>query len=691
MSTASVTTASTVGASNIPTVSTVQVIDPIEPQPEPVYAATVGPDQNQYYKLEASSKSDAYIAFNNMTTLGKDRAYLDTMELEITAAVSVPVGRLFDPGCLMPVSFPFNSCCDLVKLNINGGAFMNSPLRVIRAKERYWDERKIQESFGNHCPCTKAYLQNELASATYGTVCGMTGYPAPREVLAEQTTLDSPAQFRSRMFNPCTRMGNAWGTYGPNNSSNFSILKENPSTPDEVSGEKETLLITWREPIFCSPLSSRYDATYGRPLYNITSFDISFNMTDLKNMFLVMGRADQTGSATRLDAADYEVHFKSVYICYQVMTVTAPLEHSFTVVPYRRYVPFLTDITSAPDRDGFMPYPELEAGAPSVAAFKITQTTNVYTLNEVPTAIWLFVAPQLDEYQNFHPNGRPFYSITDSARRHEAQDWSEATIHDSFYKDGNAYTNNKLFGFIENVSITCGNTTQILSTASTYDLYRIAKQNGCQDTYEDWARPDPTVRKLVQLGVPVTGEADEFNLQATNRGIPVRAPGCGSVLRLVPGVDIVLPEQNLIPGTNANNLVFQATVTFRISHANPRRIKYAVWTLFEYVGVASITPGNCVITMNPLGDGSAMASAPVTSGSTASDVTQSTAEGSGWLDDVAKGFGIGANALRQSKILSGLAQNINPLAGLALRTLGFGKKDKKDASGGAIMGLGDFC
>lgn len=691
MSTASVTTASTVGASNIPTVSTVQVIDPrIEPQPEPVYAATVGPDQNQYYKLEASSKSDAYIAFNNMTTLGKDRAYLDTMELEITVAVSVPTGYLFDPNCLMPVSFPFNSCCDLVKLNINGGAFMNSPLRVLRAKERYWDERKIQDSFGNHCPCTKAYLQNELGSATYGTVGSMCGEPSSYESLAGSATLDSPAQFRSRMFNPYTRMGNAWGAHGPNTASNFSILKEAPSVPDSTDGGKDTLLITWREPIFCSPLSSRYDATYGRPLYNITSFDISFNMTDLKNMFLVMSRGDSTGPHG-LSSSEYEVHFKSVYICYQVMTVTAPLEHSFTVVPYRRYVPFLTDITSAPTTDGFLPYPEMEANNPSVASFVKTQTTNVYTLNEVPTAIWLFVAPQLDEYQNFHPNGLPMTAVDDSTARAIPGSWAAAAATDSYYRDGNAYTNNKLFGFIENVSITCGNTTQILSTASTYDLYRIAKQNGCQDTYEDWARPDPTIRKLVQYGAPVVGHDDQYNLRSTESGTSARVPGCGSVLRLIPGVDIVLPEQNLIPGTNANNLVFQATVTFRISHANPRRIKYAVWTLFEYVGVASITPGNCVITMNPLGDGSAMASAPVTSGSTASDVTQSTAEGSGWLDDVAKGFGIGANALKQSKILSGIAQNINPLAGLALRTLGFGKKDKKDASGGAIMGLGDFC
>lgn len=637
-----------------PSVSTVQVIDPrIEPQPEPVYANTIGPEQNQFYKIPASGISDSYVTFNNLTTLGKDRAYLDTFELEITADVTFQtddtIGGWVPPphGYFMPISFPFNSVCEQARININGGAFFNSPMSTIRAKERYWDDEKLQESFANHTPCQKPFLQDELASAGFGKTA--------------QMYAGLPQHYRTRMFGQVAD-GYASRASGPLTSTNFSIL-ENYDCEAGTSKTK-TLTVRWREPIFCSPFSSRYDATYGRPLYNITSIDLAFNLVDLRNMFLVLNPSLE----------QYNVHLKDVQLCYQVLTVTAPINHSFTVVPYRRYVPYITDI-NGPNPDG---------SVPADAITHIRATSGVYTLNEVPTAIWVFLAPALSEYQRFDWDGVP----------------EGMTSSDCFFTSTSRHTNNKLFGFMTHISISCGNTTQILNTASIYDLYRIAKANGCQDNFEDWTRANPF--NLYQHQSDYSADDNTFEIDAPAQCVP----GCGSVLRLIPGTDIVLPEQKLTPGANANNLVFQVEAEFDYNGLGSRTRKIALWLLFEYVGVASITPGNCVVTMNPLGNGAIMAAAPTVSGTTSeNEAAPSTTEGSGWLDKIKSALGVANKLAQDTKIISSALKfipGVGEIASNIASQFGYGYKRPRltasiaDSSagsvdGGAVMGLGDFC
>ncbi len=633
-----------------PAVSTVQVIDPrIEPQPEPVYANTVGPDQNQFYKLPASGISDSYVTFNNLVTLGKDRAYLDTYELEITVDVTfhsedsaTNVG-LAPPihGYFMPVSFPFNSVCEQARININGGAFFNSPMATIRAKERYWDDEKLQESFANHTPCQKPFLQDELCCADRGA----------KEDFSNRWF----SRYRTRMFG--SHNGFASRANGPLTTTNFSILEN--YTVNKGSTSDHTLTITWREPIFCSPFSSRYDATYGRPLYNITSIDLAFNLVDLRNMFLVCNTP----------MSKYEVHFRSINLCYQVLTVTAPLNHSFTVIPYRRYVPYITDGNA--DSPGTGVQHDLKI------------TSGVYTLNEVPTAIWVFLAPALSEYQRFNWDG--MVSTIPAA----------ATPQGSFFDAASRHTNNKLFGFLKHISISCGNTTQILNTASVYDLYRIAKANGCKDSFEDWSQVVP-FDEYASTGTP-DAQGDFGSLG------PNLVPGCGSVLRLIPGTDIVLPEQKLTPGANANNLVFQVEATFDYAGLGNRDRRMSLWLLFEYVGVASITPGNCVVTMNPLGNGAIMAAAPTISGTASeNEAAPSTTEGSGWLDKIKSALGVANKLAKDTKIVSSALKfipGVGEIASNIASQFGYGYKrprmpgdDEGGAiTGGAVMGLGDFC
>ncbi|MBO4531767.1 MAG: hypothetical protein J5767_14140 [Paludibacteraceae bacterium] len=616
-------------------VSTVRVVDPrIEPQPDPTYATTISPKQNQFYKIPASGLSNSYITFNNLTTLGANRAYLDTFELEITVDISFD----FASGKLGPrydrwtfESFPFNKCCDEARVNINGGAFFSSPLSYVRAKERYWDAKLINDSYGNVCPITKPYLQSELG--VQSTVDSGDGWTWPVVMMA--AIGDGPWD-----VNLPTRMGQATvgfmkSAMGPNSSCNNSIV-----APYELQ-EHPVIRVTWREPIFASPFSSRMDANYGRPLYNITSMDLAFNMMDLRNMIHI---ADE-------NLVSYRVDIKDIQLCYQVETVPDSFSvPSYTVTPYRRFVPYITDSPS--------PMSTTQDNT------NVTLTSGVYTLNEIPTAIWIFAAPVKAAYQN-----DPADSISISG----------TTV-------ANTWANNKLFGYMTHISISCANTTQILNTATVHDLYRIAKANGCQDDFESWSRIHPYVPRIVK---------DPLDSDAVYSHPGPWCGGAGSVLRLIPGTDIVLPEQELIPGSNADNIVFQVSATFDIPKCAGNYSDYALWILFEYVGVATITPGQCNITMNPLGNGSPATSAPVISGEANTSAT--TAEGSGWLDKIKNAFSKAHQWVKDKKLISKGLSMLPGAYGTVLSGAadalgyGYGAAKRPRLTGGAVMGMGDFC
>ena len=662
-------------------ISTVRLIDPrIEPQPDPLYSVTTGPKQNQFYILPPSGISNSYITFNNLTTLGTDRAYLDTFELEITATITMNIAAGQTQIRPYPFtelwtfeSFPFNKCCEEIRVNINGGAFFSQPLSYLRAKERYWDTKRLAESYANVCPYHKPLLQHESGCKQWVTTNPYLGNLVGHDGSMNIYTLMSTATgYITGGLGLPARCGQSVGKgYAPTEAGvmsapNNSIVPNNyesSMTPPSTT----TITVRWREPIFASPFSSRLDETYGRPLYNITSMDLAFNMQDLGNMIRVVDPV----------VTSYSINLDNVRLCYQVETLppnfSAP---SMTVVPYRRLVPYITD---APD--------EMSTNGTT----HVTMTSGVYTLNEIPTAIWVFAAPTKAALQGNLPDTINYCAFANQ---------SGTSNPTKFNTQSNMYGFNKLFGFMTNISISCANTTQILNTASVHDLYRIAKANGCKDSFEDWSNIDPhsstTWTTLAVNPADTTGPDITYQMPRPFR----RAAGAGSVLRLIPGTDIVLPEQELIPGANANNLVFQVSATFDIPacYGNNYR-KYSLWLLFEYVGVATITPGQCQISMNPLGNGSVMNSAPVVSAAeTAAAAPESTTdmvEGSGLWDKIKSGLRSVSKLAKKTGLVS-KALKFVPHVGDTLSKAasamgyGFGGVKRPRLEGGAVMGMGDF-
>lgn len=647
-------------------IATVKVIDSrVEPQPEPVYVETESPLQNQFYKIPASSCNNNNITFNNLTTLGANRAYLDTFEIEMDVTLTFEVDITGGPGLAHAPrpyewlfrSFPFNRICDNARVNINGGTFFSSPLAHLPVKERYWKQEDITDSYQNHTPCCKAHVASELGVTHPGHYVNFAGM------------LPDTHDARVRIWHELA--GGNWMEFdnGPEGTWNNSIVRienyvmNDPAIPPPAAGQPEdprrrhtTIRVVWREPIFCSPFSSKIDATYGRPLYNITSLDMSFDIMDPRQMIILASDI----------VTSFDVHINNAQICYQVLTVPETIHHDVVTVPYRRYVPF---IASSQGNAHSIP----GDGLPHEISTS-PLSTGVYTLNEVPTAIWLFIAPVKAEYQKY------------------TCDFPGATFTNGDHVNSGAMSiTNKSFGFIDHISLSVGNTTQILSTAEPLDLYRISKANGCQDSFQDWSVPNPLYPTSNFLGINAATGASMF--------APM-APGMGSVIRLIPGTDIVIPGQPLIPGSNAHNAVFKAEVTGTYVNCTGRPIDVCLWVLFEYVGVAAITPTNCSITMNPLGDIQTLPSGTPVLSSTQMQ-TISTLEGAGWLDKLKQWFQAANKYAKDTKIASRVLKQLAPKDGPsvvgeiaeALDHLGYGysRPRKKGVKGGAIMGMGDFC
>lgn len=692
------------------TVKTVQYVDPrIEPQPDPVYDYVIGPTQNQYYKIPASGKSNSNLTFNNLTTLGVDRAYLDTFEIELGVTIQfnlselpkkepikaagdtdvpVPFGGAepAEAAAIVPApdewtfqSFPFNTCCDEARVNINGGAFFSQPMCYIRAKERYMDQWELSKSYENVCPIHKPICQTESGrnfnsaydewqsesfnTPTYYTDPG-THIPYPVRIAATSNGFGVPTRLGAGMYN---FMQSDQGLSGGYNNSIVRLGSPKYDANNKQMGwtnyyydpaRNATIVkVVWREPLFVSPFSSRYDATYGRPLYNITSMDFAFNLMNLGNMIRLANLHHVAGMDKYV--TDYSITIETANLCYQVMTIPPIIQKPLsTLVPYRRFVPYITEYNS---KTGAGAYDDEAVNVIGPNGAKhIEILSGVYTLNEIPTAIWVFCAPTKDLYQN-NPRDEP-----------------PATLSEDNMLAHGCWESNKLFAYMRHINISLANTTQILNTAEPLDLYRIAKANGCQDSYLSWGVDDAVFPKCYAPAL----EADGASI------VQKMYYGAGSVLRLKPGVDIIIPDVPLIPGANANNMVLQVRADFTVPPHSPNLNKYALWLLFEYVGVASISPGQCEITMNPLGTGEIMAVSPVMSAT--SESTEGVMEGSGFWDKAKRAARIAqqiADSGAISKILSAVPGGEKAQKWAEAHGMG-APAGKKRCRGGAVMGRG---
>lgn len=581
-----------------------------------VFNQYVGPLNWEHYKIPASGLSNTQITFANLVTLGTNRIYDSSFQIEYTIELS------FDNGGVTPAPtterlrqimrfhpFPMHWVTDQLRVNINGAACMTRPQENLLQRMMYW-RQKILDKSCSYCPHTKspAILDTPL-------------------VLEELVPVDQG-------------MLNHQMKYGKNGSQNYGTPLNCVSFESDNSGTTTNIRITFREPVLCAPFNQRLDKIYQSPLFNITSIDIVYQLNNLRTMLENCDICDATQDATahltylQNQAVDglanlspaglTSINITSAQLCFNV----ASLPTGMTVPPMLN-LPYYDNVCYVTN-----------ANVPAGTTGEVPLTSGVYTLAQVPTAIYIFVGPN------------------------------------QLYRSEGQITNKLDCGFcpIRDINITMGNNTQILTTTSEFDRYQMALANGLEDvTWEEFTQ------SIIPL--PNTG----------NHGLDPRSynegqHSCKCILRLIPGVDLLIPDRRLVGGTDAEQMVFQVRLTADVTGIPDSMQPYlALWIMFEYCGILTIEPVHASIdmlplkTIPPIGD----IELPSQLAENATGGGEGTnPRGAGIWDLIKTGYRFvkGAWNSRIGKKIRGVADSI--LSGEAPAT--------KMVKGGSIIGGGDF-
>lgn len=574
----------------------------------------VGPLNWEHYKIPASGLSNTQITFANLVTLGTNRIYDSAFQIEYT--VDIDFGNsveLWDPTTIRSNirfhPFPLHWVTDQLRTNINGAACMVRPQENLPQRMMYWRQRILDKSC-NYCPHTKA--------------------PSIQDVPINQTSTAT----RQDLLNFQMR-------YGKNGSQNVGTLlpcvdfNVDNSVVDPAAAEltyHRIVHVTFREPVLCPPFNQRLDKLYQSPLFNITSIDLVYQLNDLRVM---LENAKLCVAANNNVYAQQTVHQLEPHIIQSINISSAQLCFNVASLPTGMTVPSSLD----------MPYYDnvcyvTSSNTTAASTGDIVMTSGVYTLAQVPTAIYIFVAPN------------------------------------QLYRSSACITEQKESGYcpIRDINITMGNNTQLLNTTSEYDRYQMALANGLEDvTWEEFTQPC----------IPLPGTA--ANLYDYAQG----QRGCKCMLRLIPGVDLLIPDKRLVGGTDAEQMVFQVRLTANVDGIPSTMRPYlSLWIMFEYCGILSIAPVHANIDMLPL-----KTTPPIGDIQVPNEVTIDQISGGGegtnprgaGLFDV---FGVLRNGYKLAKRAwnSSIGKRLRGVADDILD----GEPATKSVKGGAIIGGGDF-
>ena len=558
----------------------------------------VGPLNWEHYRIPASGLSNTQLTFANLVTLGTNRLYDSSFQIEYTIEVGL---TKFDPKPhtldflrenLRMQPFPLHWVTDQLRVNVNGAACMTRPQENLFQRMMYWRQSVLDKTC-NFCPHTKAPV------------------------------IEDPPYTISGDASTSIAIPNHWKKYGKNGS-------QNEGTPlpcvDFKFSQPGVLSITIREPILCPPFNQRLDQVYASPLFNITSIDLVYQLNDLRGMFFGSldynwdGQAWEVSSQAVLAPINMEVRITDAQLCFNVASMPAGM-----TVPPILQLPYYDNVCYVTGA-GFT---EQTTGTREI-------TSGVYTLAQVPTAIYVFV--------------------------------SENQLYRSAPRD----VRNMSLPPIRNINITMGNNTQLLVTTSEYDRYQMAIANGLEDV---------TWEEFHQNYIPFPGRTGGMDDHGRLFG---HSSKC--ILRLIPGVDLLIPDKRLVGGTDAEQMVFQARVNVDIDGVPPAARPYlSLWLMFEYCGVLTIEPVHASIDMIPL-----KTMPPIGNVDTTMDTSVEAAHGGGEGTNP-RGAGIWDWITGGYKAIKGLWNSgIGKTVRGAIDNVLDSQPPTKKVSGGAIIGGSDF-
>ena len=562
---------------------------------------------------------------------------------------------LFKDDMLYFRPFPLHQCTDNIHLRLNNRDMISYPTQTLNQRMEYWQQDKFRES-SNFAPHRKPNVQS--------TYCYLKSKDRGRSPF-----LDLGSFFDGDFGNETVL------TDGKIAFSDKKLEKIEYPTGDKLAGKAfavtkvtQDITLTLREPVMCEPLDYYSSRTGNKTMNNVTSIDLEYNFNNLRNMIIFNNAKLLELSAKRPIENDLAVYGKTYkendpdYLAsmiqknlesiFDIEITEAHLELDIATPQVPPSMPFVTE---------YVEYRRYETKLNGAVAINdiinnkdkgYVIDSEIYSLSYMPNSIYLWVAP--NNTKIYGDNYRCFY--------------------------------NNSYAQITHLEVDYGNLTKIGHHYSEKDLFLMALRNGLEDrTYADWTR---TKRNAF---VEPTDYAKPTNLAESEAIVNNEFFGVGSVLRVIPGIDLCSGgEQTLIGGMKITNETIRFHVTFRPLNLFDDGIEYSLYVAFEYNGICTVTPGFCDLAMIHIDSYNQIANAE-----RAPRYKISRIYGKGFWDKVKK-FASGVNNFAKktgivSKVLSAIPQT--QMFAPAVANMGYGYRGASRATrmrGGMVIPPGSF-
>lgn len=363
------------------------------------------------------------------------------------------------------------------------------------------------------------------------------------------------------------------------------------------------LRVRIREPIIAEPLDFTSSSDFGRSMWNISAVEVRFSFDNyMKNMIAI--------DRYKLEKnAEWYWAFETIRSLYlnedQNILNDSNINISFVEAPRLIY-----NIAT----------PFVPPNCPFICAHKQFQIFESHLDNKLNGS-----EIKRDEYKVINNNTKKITTVSDAYplqfHPNALYLWVAERKTDR-YDAKNRYTRVDSYAKINGIRITYGNTSNILAQFDDHELFQMSLRNGLKDrTFLDWnAVPKSicvpldyngadtyygvggTVPVYTSTATTTIDSAKHYFASSTVNAEDLityqRYAGIGSVIKLIPGIDILTGDTTnpLVAGMHAYSATIKIEVDFTPLNLN-EDISYSLYTMFEYDGVCTISAQSCDLGM----------------------------------------------------------------------------------------------
>ena len=493
------------------------------------------------YPVESEASGLVSSGFDGKSFLGKDNIF-----------------------CLRP--YPLHQCTDNIHLRLNNRDMISYPIQMLNQRMEYWSQDRFKDSCG-FCPHRKMNCQ--------------TSYEFDNN-MGRSPFMNLGATYDGDFGNEIVLGDIIWNMDGEYNRQETERYRYTiPAQGEEDEDEEVETHIPWklckgsirfkmREPVMVEPLDYYSSRNGSKTMNNVVSIDLEYNFNNLRNMIL-FNRGKLYHHASKMPLrADYaglpagtfdwwnaliednlesmvSVSIKDAWLEFDIATPNIPPSLPFVTdyVEYRRYETTSSETVLADQ-------------IKTNRNLKYRIDSDIYGLTYMPNSIYVWVAP------------------------------NDSVMYGSNFR---CLLNNS-YAQITKVEVDFGNLVKLGQTYEERDLFLMALRNGLEDrVYADWTRTN----KCFYHPKPAFDPDDQMDYMDNIH--PKEFYGVGSVLRMIPGIDLCSGgETTLIGGMKISNETIRFHVEYRPLNMLDN-IQYSLFVAFEYNGICTITPGFCDLAM----------------------------------------------------------------------------------------------